>query len=235
MILIQTSKIKFWTIILVSFFIVFSFRILISVLNKEYIQNIYYKISESYILDRYDERFEQVDLDILDINFTKNLGFTRCPNIIKIQQIKNYIVGYSLGEENITSFEEQKFGNIEYLKTNDFLNKYGYGSNNQENITNIIIYNFLLSIFWILLVFIFHYKFKNSKMGNHIRRFFENILKKENLQSKLTSDTFIYGINYFKFKVFIESQKKNQKTEFIIDQVGIRYIKSGLELNWIPM
>ena len=72
-------------------------------------------------------------------------------------------------------------------------------------------------------------------MGNHIRRFFENILKKENLQSKLTSDTFIYGINYFKFKVFIESQKKNQKTEFIIDQVGIRYIKSGLELNWIPM
>ena len=63
----------------------------------------------------------------------------------------------------------------------------------------------------------------------------ENILNKENLQSKLTSDTFIYGINYFKFKVFIESQKKNQKTEFIIDQVGIRYIKSGLELNWIPM
>lgn len=63
----------------------------------------------------------------------------------------------------------------------------------------------------------------------------EDILKKENLQSKLTSDTFIYGINYFKFKVSIESQKKNQKTEFIIDQVGIRYIKSGLELNWIPM
>ena len=63
----------------------------------------------------------------------------------------------------------------------------------------------------------------------------ENILNKENLQSKLTSDTFIYGINYFKFKVSIESQKKNQKTEFIIDQVGIRYIKSGLELNWIPM
>ena len=211
MILIQTSKIKFWTIILVSFFIVFSFRILISILNKEYIQNIYYKISESYILDRYDERFEQVDLDILDINFTKNLGFTRCPNIIKIQQIKNYIVGYSLGEENITFFEEQKyktkkfckgyfyinsfyekdsqfhltkleiekkFGNIEYLKTNDFLNKYGYGSNNQENITDIIMYNFLLSIFWILLVFIFHYKFKNSKMGNHIRRFFEDRLKK---------------------------------------------------------
>ncbi|BBM49765.1 hypothetical protein JMUB3934_1061 [Leptotrichia wadei] len=55
------------------------------------------------------------------------------------------------------------------------------------------------------------------------------------MQSKLTLDTFIYGINYFKFKVFIESQKKNQKTEFIIDQVGIRYIKSGLELNWIPM
>ena len=139
------------------------------------------------------------------------MGFTRCPNIIKIQQIKNYIVGYSLGEENITSFEEQKyktkkfckgyfyinssyekdsqfhltkleiekkFGNIEYLKTNDFLNKYGYGSNNQENITNIIIYNFLLSIFWILLVFIFHYKFKNSKMGNYIRKFFEDRLKK---------------------------------------------------------
>ena len=94
MILIQTSKIKFWTIILVSFFIVFSFRISILILNKEYIQNIYYKISESYILDRYDERFEQVDLDILDINFTKNLGFTRCPNIIKIQQIKNYILLY---------------------------------------------------------------------------------------------------------------------------------------------
>ena len=68
-----------------------------------------------------------------------------------------------------------------------------------------------------------------------IREHLENILNKENLQSKLTSDTFIYEINYFKFKVFIESQKKNQKTEFIIDQVGIRYVKSGLELNWIPM
>ena len=68
-----------------------------------------------------------------------------------------------------------------------------------------------------------------------IKESLENILNKENLQSKLTLDTFIYGINYFKFKVFIESQKKNQKTEFIIDQVGIRYIKSGLELNWIPM
>lgn len=68
-----------------------------------------------------------------------------------------------------------------------------------------------------------------------IREPLENILNKENLQSKLTSDTFIYEINYFKFKVFIESQKKNQKTEFIIDQVGIRYVKSGLELNWIPM
>ena len=64
-----------------SYSFIFIFSILISVLNKEYIQNIYYKISESYILDRYDERFEQVDLDILDINFTKNLGFTRCPNI----------------------------------------------------------------------------------------------------------------------------------------------------------
>lgn len=39
----------------------------------------------------------------------------------------------------------------------------------------------------------------------------ENILNKENLQSKLTSDTFIYGINYFKLKVFIESQKKKSK------------------------
>lgn len=55
MILIQTNKIKFWTIILVSFFIVFSFRILISILNKEYIQNIYYKISESYILDSFNK------------------------------------------------------------------------------------------------------------------------------------------------------------------------------------
>ena len=114
-----------------SYSFIFIFSILISVLNKEYIQNIYYKISESYILDSFN----------------------------KIR-------------------DRKKFGNIEYLKTNDFLNKYGYGSNNQENITNIIIYNFLLSIFWILLVFIFHYKFKNSKMGNHIRRFFEDRLKK---------------------------------------------------------
>ena len=96
-------------------------------MNKEYIQNIYYKISESYILDRYDERFEQVDLDILDINFTKNLGFTRCPNIIKIQQIKNYIVGYSLGEENITSFEEQKY------KTKKFCKGYFYINYDNEN------------------------------------------------------------------------------------------------------
>lgn len=38
-----------------SYSFIFIFSILISVLNKEYIQNIYYKISESYILDSFNK------------------------------------------------------------------------------------------------------------------------------------------------------------------------------------
>ena len=176
------SKNKIKIVILISFSIVFFIKIMISILNKEYIQNVYYKISEFYVLDRYDIRFRKIDLDIMDINLVRNLGFSECPNIIKIQRVENYIVGYSLGEEDVTSFEKQKykikkfckgyfyinssdekdlkfhlteieikkkFGNIEYIKTIDFLNKYGYGSDNQENITDIIIWNFLLAMFFI--------------------------------------------------------------------------------------
>ena len=188
------SKNKIKIVILISFSIVFFIKIMISILNKEYIQNVYYKISEFYVLDRYDIRFRKIDLDIMDINLVRNLGFSECPNIIKIQRVENYIVGYSLGEEDVTSFEKQKykikkfckgyfyinssdekdlkfhlteieikkkFGNIEYIKTIDFLNKYGYGSNNQENITDIIIWNFLLAMFLTYILFSFAIFLKN--------------------------------------------------------------------------
>ena len=197
------SKNKIKIVILISFSIVFFIKIMISILNKEYIQNVYYKISEFYVLDRYDIRFRKIDLDIMDINLVRNLGFSECPNIIKIQRVENYIVGYSLGEEDVTSFEKQKykikkfckgyfyinssdekdlkfhlteieikkkFGNIEYIKTIDFLNKYGYGSNNQENITDIIIWNFLLAMFFIFSTYILF----------SFAIFLKNILKKKN-------------------------------------------------------
>lgn len=197
------SKNKIKIVILISFSIVFFIKIMISILNKEYIQNVYYKISEFYVLDRYDIRFRKIDLDIMDINLVRNLGFSECPNIIKIQRVENYIVGYSLGEEDVTSFEKQKykikkfckgyfyinssdekdlkfhlteieikkkFGNIEYIKTIDFLNKYGYGSNNQENITDIIIWNFLLEMFFIFSTYILF----------SFAIFLKNIFKKKN-------------------------------------------------------
>ncbi len=197
------SKNKIKIVILISFSIVFFIKIMISILNKEYIQNVYYKISEFYVLDRYDIRFRKIDLDIMDINLVRNLGFSECPNIIKIQRVENYIVGYSLGEEDVTSFEKQKykikkfckgyfyinssdekdlkfhlteieikkkFGNIEYIKTIDFLNKYGYGSNNQENITDIIIWNFLLAMFFIFSTYILF----------SFAIFLKNIFKKKN-------------------------------------------------------
>ena len=197
------SKNKIKIVILISFSIVFFIKIMISILNKEYIQNVYYKISEFYVLDRYDIRFRKIDLDIMDINLVRNLGFSECPNIIKIQRVENYIVGYSLGEEDVTSFEKQKykikkfckdyfyinssdekdlkfhlteieikkkFGNIEYIKTIDFLNKYGYGSDNQENITDIIIWNFLLEMFFIFSTYILF----------SFAIFLKNIFKKKN-------------------------------------------------------
>lgn len=197
------SKNKIKIVILISFSIVFFIKIMISILNKEYIQNVYYKISEFYVLDRYDIRFRKIDLDIMDINLVRNLGFSECPNIIKIQRVENYIVGYSLGEEDVTSFEKQKykikkfckgyfyinssdekdlkfhlteieikkkFGNIEYIKTIDFLNKYGYGSDNQENITDIIIWNFLLAMFFIFSTYILF----------SFAIFLKNIFKKKN-------------------------------------------------------
>ena len=197
------SKNKIKIVILISFSIVFFIKIMISILNKEYIQNVYYKISEFYVLDRYDIRFRKIDLDIMDINLVRNLGFSECPNIIKIQRVENYIVGYSWGEEDVTSFEKQKykikkfckgyfyinssdekdlkfhlteieikkkFGNIEYIKTIDFLNKYGYGSNNQENITDIIIWNFLLAMFFIFSTYILF----------SFAIFLKNIFKKKN-------------------------------------------------------
>ena len=197
------SKNKIKIVILISFSIVFFIKIMISILNKEYIQNVYYKISEFYVLDRYDIRFRKIDLDIMNINLVRNLGFSECPNIIKIQRVENYIVGYSLGEEDVTSFEKQKykikkfckgyfyinssdekdlkfhlteieikkkFGNIEYIKTIDFLNKYGYGSNNQENITDIIIWNFLLAMFFIFSTYILF----------SFAIFLKNIFKKKN-------------------------------------------------------
>ncbi|WP_374123351.1 hypothetical protein [Leptotrichia hongkongensis] len=54
----------------------------------------------------------------------------------------------------------------------------------------------------------------------------ENILNKENFQS---------GNNIFKFKVYIESKEKGQKSEFTLNDVPIWYKKAGLEFNWIPM
>ena len=197
------SKNKIKIVILISFSIVFFIKIMISILNKEYIQNVYYEISEFYVLYRYDIRFRKIDLDIMNINLVRNLGFSKCPNIIKIQRVENYIVGYSLGEEDVTSFEKQKykikkfckgyfyinssdekdlkfhlteieikkkFGNIEYIKTIDFLNKYGYGSNNQENITDIIIWNFLLAMFFIFSTYILF----------SFAIFLKNIFKKKN-------------------------------------------------------
>lgn len=197
------SNIKVGMIILISFYIIFSLKIIISILNEEYVENVYYNISKSYVLYRYDTRLKKIDLDMRDIDIVRNLGFSRCPDIIKIQYVKNYIVGYSLGEENTTSFEEdkhkirkfckgyfyinssnekdlefhlteleikKKFGNIKYIKTIDFLNKYGDGSNNQENITDIIIWNFLLAMFFTLstyILFLFAIFFKNIFLKNN--------------------------------------------------------------------
>ena len=59
----------------------------------------------------------------------------------------------------------------------------------------------------------------------------ENILNKENFQSKLDYS----GDNIFKFKVYIESKEKGQKSEYILNDVPIWYKKAGLEFNWIPM
>ena len=78
-------------------------------------------------------------------------------------KIKKFCKGYfyinSSDEKDLkfhlTEIEiKKKFGNIEYIKTIDFLNKYGYGSNNQENITDIIIWNFLLAMFFIFSTYI---------------------------------------------------------------------------------
>lgn len=68
----------------------------------------------------------------------------------------------------------------------------------------------------------------NDEMGciYSIGESLENILNKENFQS---------GNNIFKFKVYIESKEKGQKSEFILNDVPIWYKKAGLEFNWIPM
>ena len=68
----------------------------------------------------------------------------------------------------------------------------------------------------------------NDEMGciYSIGESLENILNKENFQS---------GNNIFKFKVYIESKEKGQKSEFTLNDVPIWYKKAGLEFNWIPM
>ena len=73
----------------------------------------------------------------------------------------------------------------------------------------------------------------NDEMGciYSIGESLENILNKENFQSKLDYS----GNNIFKFKVYIESKEKGQKSEFILNDVPIWYKKAGLEFNWIPM
>jgi len=73
----------------------------------------------------------------------------------------------------------------------------------------------------------------NDEMGciYSIEESLENILNKENFQSKLDYS----GNNIFKFKVYIESKEKGQKSEFILNDMPIWYKKAGLEFNWIPM
>ena len=73
----------------------------------------------------------------------------------------------------------------------------------------------------------------NDEMGciYSIEESLENILNKENFQSKLDYS----NNNIFKFKIYIESKEKGQKSEFILNDVPIWYKKAGLEFNWIPM
>ena len=73
----------------------------------------------------------------------------------------------------------------------------------------------------------------NDEMGciYSIEESLENILNKENFQSKLDYSS----NNIFKFKIYIESKEKGQKSEFILNDVPIWYKKAGLEFNWIPM
>lgn len=71
----------------------------------------------------------------------------------------------------------------------------------------------------------------SDKMGciYSIGEVLENILNKENFQPDYS------GNNIFKFKIYIESKEKGQKSEFILNDVSIWYKKNGLEFNWIPM
>ena len=52
----------------------------------------------------------------------------------------------------------------------------------------------------------------------------KKILDKKKIYKKIRTRFYEYDRNYFEFKIFIKNKKlKNQKTEFIIDKIGIRF------------
>lgn len=52
----------------------------------------------------------------------------------------------------------------------------------------------------------------------------KKILDKKKIYKKIRTRFYEYDRNYFEFKIFIKNKKlKNQKTEFTIDKIGIRF------------